>query len=188
MLNTRPVFSRLPVTGFQDNPVVDWVTDYYDSKLVSTGLELEQLHTKLKPATAPADYLDYIAALMGLSSKYYNTSWSTATKRAYLQRANFIFANKGTRKALDASLSIHGFEYTISTSADLMLPFTLPATFGDSSSNKVYIKLPIKYRRAGYEFSETSRALENYCSINTSVLTCYDKFYVGFSAVGDPLF
>ena len=51
LMELRPTFNRLPVTGYQDNPIADALTQFYDSKLVSVGLQVQNLHTLFNPLT-----------------------------------------------------------------------------------------------------------------------------------------
>lgn len=185
----RPVFNRLPARGYQDNPVADALTQFYDDKLLSVGVQVQQLHTKLDPQNTPSSYLDWLAFLVGMIHPYYSVQWSESVKRMAIANANNIFSYRGTVKGLTWAIDIHGFDYTIYSSDDLRLSFTLTATtrFGLTAST-VFILLPLKYERTGYEFAETQRAIDNYTSIVTPVRSCYDKFYLGFSTFDDPLF
>ncbi len=190
MINTRPVFSRLPQRGYQDNQIADALTDFYDSKLTEVGTKVSQLHTKLDPASAPVEYLDFIAYLLGMVSPYYVDSWTTEVRRSVLINAQKIFSNRGTFVGLDAALSPHNFEYDVFSSNDLRLPFTFDGAntrFG-SVTDSVFVRLPLKYTRAGYQFREAQRAIVNYTSIVTPTKACYDRFYIGFSEIDDPLF
>ena len=186
---TRPVFNRLPVRGYQDNIVADALTQYYDEKLVAVGTQIEQIHTNLDPNTAPSSYLDWLAFLVGMVHPYYSIKWSDATKRKAIAGANEIFSNRGTVAGLSLALDVHGFQYSVYTSDDLRLPFTFSAStkFGLTSST-AYIRLPLEYERSGYQFVEASKAVVNYTAIVTPTRVCYNAFYLGFSVFGDPLF
>lgn len=189
-MNTRPVFSRLPQRGYQDNPIADALTDFYDSKLTEVGTAVQSLHTKLDPATAPESYLDWIAYLVGMVPPYYSTSWTVPVKRSIIAAANEIFRNRGTFKGLDNAIKPHNFTYDVFSSNDLRLPFTFDGTntrFG-SVTDSVFIRLPLSYTRQGYEFREAKRAIVNYTSIVTPTKACYDRFYIGFSEIDDPIF
>ena len=186
---TRPVFNRLPIRGYQDNPIADALTQFYDAKVVAVGTQIEQLHTSLDPATAPASYLDWIAFLVGMVHPYYSLKWSDSVKRKAIAGASAIFSNRGTLKGLSLAMDIHDIQYSIYTSDDLRLPFTFTATtrFG-LISQTVYVRLPLAYQRNGSQFLEATRAVRNYTAIVTPVLATYDAFYLDFSVFGDPLF
>lgn len=184
---TRPVFNRLPVRGYQDNPVADALTRFYDEKLVAVGTQVEQLHTKLDPTSAPSIYLDWLAFLVGLVHPYYSVTWSDSVKRLAITNANEIFSNRGTAGGLALAMNIHGFEYVLAISEDLILPFTFAAStkFGRIAT---FVILPLKYERKGSQFREAELAVENYTSIITTTHVCYDAFYLGFSVCSDPIF
>lgn len=184
---TRPVFNRLPIKGYQDNPLVDWLLQAYDDKLVAVGQQVEQLHKKLDPATTDPEYLDWLAAMVGMVDPYYDPSWPVAVKRLAVAKANEIFSLRGTLAGLKLALDIHSIPYQINASSDLRLPFKLPAVFGTTNST-VFVILPLSIPRTSRPFIEAKKAISNYTSINTPVRACYDKFYVGFSQIGDPLF
>jgi hypothetical protein len=120
---------------------------------------------------------------------YYSPAWSEEVKRQSIAKANEIFSYRGTLKSLETALKIHGFEYEIYSSSDLKLPFifTADTKFG-LTSQTVYVRLPLKYSRSSYPFMEARRAVRNYTAIVTPTEVCYDRFYLGFSQFGDPLF
>jgi phage tail-like protein len=186
----RPVFDKLPVRGYQDNVTVDALLQFYEEKLVATGNAVQGLHLNLNPTTCPANYLDWLAFMVGMVPPYYSYGWKEAVKRKAIVAANDVFKYRGTEKALRMALDVHSFTYGLYTSDDLKLPFVFGNTtsrFGKKSST-AYVQLPLKYTRNGYEFRETQKALDNYSAVATPVISCYDKFYIGFSVFGDPLF
>lgn len=187
--NLRPTYSRLPVKGYQDNPIADALTQHYDTKLVSVGQQIEALHTKLDPVTAPVFYLDWLAFMVGMIDPYYSIGWSVSVKRLAIEKANSIFEYRGTLLGLKMALDIHGIIYTVYSSDDLRLPFTFTVDnrFGSVSST-VWVRLPLIYGRNSYGFLEARRAVRNYTALATPTSVCYDRFYLGFSVFGDPLF
>lgn len=187
--NLRPTFSRLPIRGYQDNPTADALTQHYDDKLVSVGTQLQSLHTKLDPFTTDVKYLDWLAFMVGMVDPYYSVRWSESVKRQAITKANFIFSNRGTFTGLNAALLIHNFSYDIYSSNDLRFSFTFNAsTIFGLVTQTVFVRLPIGYSRNSYQFIEAKRAVKNYTAIVTPTQVCYEKFYLGFSQFGDPLF
>ena len=186
---TRPVFNRLPIRGYQDNPIADALTQHYDEKLVAVGSQIEQLYTKLDPVVAPSSYLDWLAFLVGMVHPYYSVNWADSVKRLAIANANSIFSNRGTIAGLNLAMSIHGFYNSLYTSDDLRLPFTFtPATKFGIIFQTAFIRLPLRYERGGYEFTEAAKAVTNYTAIVTPTRVTYDAFYLGFSIFDDPLF
>lgn len=189
-MRQRPTFERLPVRGYQDNPVADALTQYYDEKLVAVGTQVENLYLNLNPDSCPESFLDWLAFMVGMVTPYYDVAWSISVKRKAVKSANDIFMLRGTLPGVKKALNIHNFDYTLYTSDDLKLAFVFG---GDTSkfgkrSETTRIVLPLKYNRNGYEFNEANRVSENYTSVANPVLPCYDKFYIGFSVFDDPLF
>lgn len=185
----RPVFNRLPVRGYQDNPTADAMTQFYDEKVVEVGSGIEQLYTQLDPAITPSNYLDWLAFLVGMVHPYYSVRWPDAVKRLAIANANAIFRNRGTVAGLSLALDIHGIQYSIYTSDDLRLAFTFtPTTKFGLTSQTVFVRLPLQYERNSYQFTEAAKSIANHTAIVTPVRACYVNFYLGFSVFGDPLF
>lgn len=188
MLQLRPVFNRLPVIGYQDNPIADALTSYYDERLVTVGNLAQDLHLNLNPATCPETYLDWLGFMVGMVQPYYNQGWKVPVKRLAVANANEIFKLRGTLPGINKALGIHGFEYLLFNTTDLKLPFTFGVgnVFG-RKSDSTRVLLPLKYARNGYEFKEAQNAANLYSSVVSPLTVCYDKFYIGFSFLGDPL-
>lgn len=189
-MRERPVFERLPVRNYQDNPVVDSLLSYFDEKLVSTGTQAQDLYLKLNPVTCPPEYLDWLAFMVGMIPPQYDYKWTDSVKRLAVAKANDIFMMRGTADGIKKALDIHGFEYYLYTSDDIKLPFTfngISNKFGKKNST-AYILMPIKYPRNGYEYREANRVVDNYSAMMTPLRTCYDKFYLDFSVFDDVIF
>jgi phage tail-like protein len=205
----RPVFYDLPQKGYQDNPIVDWLTLWYDERIVQSATTLESFWQNLDPMVAPESYLDYLAFLCGLSGKYWDVKWTVPVKRSLISLAHSLWSSRGTLRAIKQVLNIQlstylydseGFlvddkgdylienpEYTIWTNGALRLSFTLPATFGKDDL-KLWVRLPLKYQRSTQQFKEAQRTLRNYAPAIVKSGVCFERFYLGFSVLGDPLF
>ena len=186
-IEPRPVFHRLPIRNFQDNPLVDAVTIGYDEKLTATGLLTANLWRQLDPLITPSKYLDWLASLIGMVDPYYDIGWADVVKRRAIISAQKIFSYRGTLIGLRAALDIHGFEYSIYSGSVLTLPFMFDAKFGSFSSS-VFVRVPLKYPRFGPECREIMRAIDCYVPMTSKVQVCYDQFYLDFSVFGDPVF
>lgn len=188
MPQLRPTFSRLPMRGYQDNPLADALTSFYDEKLVAVGQQVEGFHLNLDPVTCDAKYLDYIAYLLGMVYPYYDITWAESTKRLIVASANDIFKYRGTLKGLRLAIDPHGFPYKISTATSLTLAFLftpLPKFGSDAKITYIGLNL-LASPRTGTAFKETKRAVDNYCSIIYPPVVCYEHFYIGFSVFGEP--
>lgn len=183
----NPVLNRLPEYGYQDNPVTSWLTNWSDLELLRVRNILEQWYLELSPHTCQDISLDYLSSLLGFSGVYWDTKWSSSTKRNVLAMANQLWLNRGTVKGLRMILNILVEEYHIWTRGALEIPFSLPSTFGRNDM-RVYIKLPLKYRDNGVQFYEAKRILTGYTPAVIEADVVYEQFYLGFSRLGQPLF
>jgi phage tail P2-like protein len=183
----RPVYNRLPLSGYQDNSAVDAITKPIDLKLMSVKGTLEALAEALDPVNCPVGYLDYVAYLNGFSGRYWDALWTNEVKRQLVTDARYIWANRGKAEIVSKVLTIHGITHDVWRTGSLTLPFTLTATFS-TPQMLTYIRLPLSYLRASTQWREAERTRKNFlhCGIKTRVV--YDKFYLGFSKLGDPLF
>lgn len=183
----RPTFLRLPERGYQDNVLTDALTTFADEKLVETADRLQNFYKELNPVTAKAESLDYLAAIVGMSKEYWDIQWSEVVKRQMIALAPFLWKNRGTLRSISAVLGVHGMTYRYWTDGSLRVPFPIGSKIG-SSTLRIYVRLPLTYHRHGVEFREAQRTLNNYSPAVIESAVVYDKFYVGFSRVGEPVF
>lgn len=183
----NPLLSSLPSQGYQDNPTVSFITQWYDKKLVEVANTLETFWQNLIPATCPVGYLDYLAYLCGLSGQYWDTGWTVSVKRVLIEKAHTFWASKGTIGCIKAVLDIHQIPYKIWNRGSLQVPFTLPGIFGVDDLT-LYIQLPLAYQRSSPQWKETQRTLYNYGAAVIKSQVVFDAFYVGFSVIGEPIF
>ena len=183
----RPVLNNLPQKGYQDNDVVDWLTLWTDQKLSDTADIMESFWENLIPETCPESYLDYLAFLCGLSGPYWDPKWTIAVKRLMIANAHKFWSNKGTLQTIKDILDIHSLTYSIWTNGALRVPFAIPAVFGRDDL-RMYIRLPLVYQRISPQFKEAQRTARNYAPAVVGTKVCFERFYTGFSYVGDPVF
>lgn len=183
----QPVTLRLPRDGYQNNPDVVSLLSQPDWFLTSKKEQLETLYQQLTGETAPVSWLDYLAWLLGWSDEYWDTRWSESVKRQLIVIANSVWERLGRSDVITQILDIHGIEHDLWTEVALQLPFSMPATFS-TPKGRLYIRLPIQYLRNGNEFREARRTRDNFvpCTILSGVV--YDRFYLGISQLGDPMF
>lgn len=183
----RPTTLRLPRDGYQNNPDVVALLSQPDEFLTAKKLQLETLYEQLRGETAPEEWLDYVAWLMGWSSEYWDSRWSESVKRQLIVIANSVWERLGQSGVISEILNIHSIEHDLWTEVALQLPFSMPAVFS-TPKGRLYIRLPIQYLRNGAEFREARRTRDNFvpCTILSGVV--YDRFYLGISQLGDPMF
>ena len=183
----RPIWGRLPAKGYQDSPVEDWLTAWADEELSAKLAQMESWYTQLHPDTCDPASLDYLAYLVGFSGPYWDTQWQETPKRALVRDSHWLWANRGTLKAIARVLNIHQVQHDLWLSGVLRLSFGLPGRFG-TPSPRVYLRLPKQYPRAGAAFGEAERTRRNWVPAVIRSKVTYERFYLGFSRVGDPLF
>jgi len=183
----RPVLLQLPRDGYQNNPDVAALLTYPDEFLTATKTLLETLYQKLDPLVCPVEWLDYLGWLNGWSAEYWDTLWSPTVKRALIVVSNSVWAGLGQQQILELVLGTHNIEHRIWAAKSLQLPFTLPGRL-DTPKGKLFIRLPLKYLRGSQLFKEAERTRLNFvpCTIVSKVT--YEYFYLGYSAVGEPVF
>ncbi len=87
---------------------IEWTVDNFD--------------VFLHPATAPADFLPWLANWFDLT---FDQSWDEAKRRTILAEAHQIYARRGTRWALSRILEIYtGFTPEIDDTGESLEPFT----------------------------------------------------------------
>lgn len=186
--DSRPVFDRLPVDGYQNNPVAEYLTAWPDTKLIKSKNILERFYLELDPNTAKAESLDYLAFLVGLSDEFWYSEWTEPVKRAMIAASlSVLWPLRGTMKALRTVLDIHSLDYDIWRPGALVLPFDLPGEFG-TGGPEFYIRLPLDYQRSSQQWAEAVRTLQNFGLFGARSGVVYRRFYLGFSRIGEPLF
>ena len=184
----RPVYSRLPNVGFRDNQVANWLTTWADEELVKVREVAQEFYRTLDPDLCPVGRLDYCAWFYELTGSYWDVRWSEQVKRDMIRSArSYLWLHRGTAQVVKKVLDIHGIAYSLWVPRALLVPFNLPGTFGGGAL-RWYLRLPIDYRRNGYQWKEAVRTVDNFAPVITKHKVVYRKFYLGFSVIGDPLF
>lgn len=185
--NGRPVFLNLPRDGYQNNPDVEALLTQPDEFLTSTKVLMETFYAKLNPVDCPEGWLDYLAWLNGWSDEYWDTLWKPSVKRLLIALSNTIWKGLGQKQTLELVLTTHGVINRIWASQSLQLPFVMPGKL-DTPKGVLYIRLPLKYLRNSLEFREAERTRKNFVPCVIRSQTTYEYFYVGYSALGEPMF
>lgn len=184
----RPIHSRLPVNGYQDNQVAEALTDWIDTKLTSHAAVLSAWHRNADPDLCHEDYLDWLASLVGLAGAYWDTAWSPQIKRDLIKLSHpVLWKRKGTLDCIRRVLGTHQIQHQIWQESRLQMPFAMPGRFG-TPTLRYCVQLPLKYRRSSQEWKEAARTVRNYSPAITKAQVCYEAFYLGFSKLGDPMF
>jgi hypothetical protein len=182
------ISSRLPEKGYRDNPTVIALCAFADSVTSETSSQLESFHRELAPATAKPESLDYLAYLVGFSGRFWDTAWAPEVKRSLISLAHgYIWPNRGSLKVIKRLLEILAVPADLWQAGRLILSFKMPGTFG-TGALRFYVRLPISIRKSDRAWREGERILENYAPAFTKHAVVYERFYLGFSQIGDPMF
>lgn len=183
----QPVLGQLPEKGYQDNPVCYALTSYVDETLSGWADLLQNLHTRLDPAQAPVELLDYIAYLFGLSGEpYWDAQWSGDVKRSILLQQQYLRKYKGTLRVIRAVLDIHSITYQLYVDGQLTMPFTFPGVMG-TGLMRFFVLMPQNTARASSVWREAVRTLTAYCPAVTQSMVAYRGFTLNISRLGEPM-
>lgn len=185
--SSRPIYDRLPRQGYGDNTPSDWVTAWADEELSKVADRAQEFYKQVDPVTADSKSLDFLAWLVGMSGEYWDTTWTDPVKRQMISLAYSLWKIRGTEASIRAVLEIHGMDHDIWQKSDLRLSFKFPGVFGKPDLRFI-VRLPLKYHRAGKEFTEAQRTIRNFAPAVIEAKVAYKGFYLSFSRLGDPLF
>jgi phage tail-like protein len=206
----RPVYSRLPSRGYQDNPTVDHLTSWVDGELTAAAGALQAFWVNLDPFTAPEEYLDFLGSLCGMSGAYWDLKWDQIVKRQMISQSHKLWSSKGTLAAIRAVLDIHfstylydeldrpltafnayltsgEVKYSIWLQGALTISFDISQVFGRDDL-RLYVLVPLEFSRKSRQFKEAERTLRNYAPAVIQSKVTYERFYLGFSQLSEPLF
>lgn len=113
VVSQRPIFSRLPQV-YQDNPIADWLTDFWDELLVGVKAKYDDLPRQLNPLTCDREYLDFLAPILGWTEEVWDKDWTVDSKRRLLANSyTLIWPEKGSQKVLTFILTALNVEHVI---------------------------------------------------------------------------
>lgn len=113
-----------------DNNFMSRYLAIFESVLLPLEWTADGFDLFLTPATAPADFLPWLASWFELT---FDQTWSEEKRRELLKKAYFLFSRRGTKSALSTILQIYtGHEPTIDDESKKLAPHTfevsLPVT------------------------------------------------------------
>lgn len=184
---SQPLYHRLPEVGYKDNPVASWLTQWVDHEWMLAKTTMEQWYRELDPSTCKETSLDYLAALLGFSDGYWDSSWSASQKRAVLGQTRVLWQYRGSKLAITTIIQALDIRASLWYRDRLVLSFDLPAIFGKNNLI-VNLTVPLEVRRNSREWLEVDRVRKLYLPAITASKTTYNKFYFGFSQIGEPLY
>jgi hypothetical protein len=183
----RPIFNRLPEWGYQDNQAVDALTQWADMRLVEKRDILEQFWRTFVPALCPVERLEYAAYVVGFSGDLWRSSWSEPTKRAVLTVANDLLKARGSLQALQQIIAVLENPAKLWSGSALSLSFPMPGRFG-SNAARVYLRMGRLVARESEEWRNAEYVVQQWVAAPVRSRVCYERFYLGLSVLGDPMF
>lgn len=189
----RPIYGRLPEESqqYQGNDAADWLTLPWDELLTnSRGLAQNFYATHLNPATADAANLDWLAQLSGYTGAYWDTEWPVSVKRTLIAQAfSRVWPEKGSRALLEWIIALFGLEMRVYILGDFLAGFSAAGdTLGSDSGFEYFLRVRLIYRRQGPQWALLERLNRLYSPVYVTSLVCYEQFYAGYSAAGEPVF
>lgn len=182
-----PVMMRLPYKGYRDNEVARALVTPMDYHLTRIKGLLEGFWARLDPEICLEADMEYVGFLLGYSERFWDNTWTVQVKRQFLTRAVELWRLRGTLMGIREVLAIHGIQSDVWTDGTLLLPFTMPGTMGTPRA-RVFVRLPLLYLRHSPQWLEAERSRQNWLPAAIDTKVCYNKFYIGFSVLGEPMF
>lgn len=187
----RPIYNSLPAVyeAYHGNEVVDDITKYWDEKLIKLKADIDDLPRQLNPLTCDKEYLPLLSYITGFTGSYTILDYPEDVQRKMISRAyDFIWKYKGSEEVLGYILTLLEVPHRIWYGAFLVLGYTrLPHPFSTKSLN-AYVLISIGVRRNGVEWNNVRRNVDLYTAAFSEIKIAYDAFYLGYSALGEPLF
>lgn len=187
----RPIYHRLPQESeaYQGNALVDALTKPYDNLLMAwKGLIDNFERDFLDPGTCRSDALDWLAQLCGFTGEYWDPTWAEPVKRELIRRSHsFIWQHKGSQMLLEWLLELFSIEAQVYMLGQFILGTNV---LGDTLGGELlryWVLLPLKYRRSSEDWALAERLNRLYMPVFADSAVVYDRFYLGFSVLGDPL-
>ena len=152
----RPIYDRMPkLLGAYSGEASDQFTRYWDSLLIEGKNAVLSLPTLFDPLNCPAEWLDYLAPLVGLIDPYWSAGWPVSTKRKLIAGSLLIlWAKKGTVECLDYVLDAFDILHRVQIPGDFIIsgpyaePIIIGSKIGDNLGAPVWeyhILLPTEY-------------------------------------------
>jgi phage tail-like protein len=156
-INSQRLIHYLP--GIYQTAFMERFLGIFESILIPIEWNVDNFDLFLDPRTAPAGFLPWLAAWYGI---LFQPQWDDAQRRAFLKRAHFLFARRGTRLAL----------------AELLQIFTgQPVEIDDTSQNlpaaTFRVRLPL--RKEQVDLEQLSALIDAHKPAHTSYFLEFSK-------------
>jgi phage tail P2-like protein len=200
----RPIYLRLPNESgaYQGNEIVDAITTPWDEQLVDIKNTLLNFNNDfINPDTARVDALDWLAQLSGFTGEYWDTNWTAAIKRELIKNSHTkIWSHKGTVMLLQYLLDLFGLDAVVYAENVWFIGITAIGSPVGGRTLYYAIKLFIPGAENRQFYTRNSKEWKFIERLNRLYMPCwcgsiptngnfihYEKFIIGVSAVGDPI-
>lgn len=189
----KPILGRLPIESqqYQGNEVVEWLVDPWDRLLVAARDQGVNLYRDyFDPATCKAEAIDWLAQIAGFTGQYWDASWPLDVKRTLIAEAYLrIWPTKGSRDLLDWLIALFELQAQVYLLGDFLAGISVAGDpIGSGEGFQYWIRVPLAYLRTGASWKLVEKLNDLYGPVYCESQVCYDQFYAGFSAAGDPVF
>jgi phage tail P2-like protein len=195
----RPIYHRLPIAEGKYqvapddpelDPVADWLTVGVDENLMAVKGAIASFYADyLDPQTAKSQNLDWLAQLVGFTGEYWETNWAEAIKRQLIADSlTFIWENKGTRAILEYLLLTFAIVGRIYMLGEFLAARNRAGEALGGELLEYFILVPLRYLRASVEWRLAVKFNRLYGPVFVKSMVCYEQFFAGFSAAGEPVF
>lgn len=191
----RPLYNpnSLPsdAEAYYGNQVVDWLSQYWDSFLVSQKAEfIDNLaQNYLNPQTCKPEALDWLATnILGFYGEW-NPTWKESAKRKLLVNAlSFIWPKKGTLSVLQFVLDTLETTAVVFIEGEFIFGENMTGDRFGGSLLQYWILLDLPILRSSREWREAENANRLFGPVWCESQTSYRHFYFGFSHFGEYMF
>jgi hypothetical protein len=210
-----PILSRLPAMyeayreggnlSEVEGEVSRWVTGFFDEYSCFLKSELDYFYDRyLNPKTCKSESLDWLAEILGFIPGAFSSRWSDKQKRQILDASHtLLFPRIGSADTLNFLLRVLDVP-TYRGCHDTGDRFYRHQYFkvgenriGDRLGRNpfvVYLRIPlesispVRPKRTSIEWENAETIATHYSLAQIDTIVSYDYFYVGISAVGEPIF
>ena len=200
----RPIYLRLPDESgaYQGNEIVDAITTPWDEQIVDIKNTLLNFNNDfINPETARVDTLDWLAQLSGFTGEYWDKNWDISIKRELIKNSHTkIWSYKGTVILLQYLLDLFGLDAEVYVENVCFVGITAIGSSVGGRNLYYAIKLFVPGEENRQFYTRNSKEWKLIERLNRLYMPCwcgsipkngsfihYEKFIVGVSAVGDPI-
>lgn len=197
----RPIFNRLPSAYRDDNDganASNYLTAFWDELAVEIRTKVSGFYdTYLDPASAPEDWLDWIAQLCGYTEEFWSPAWDARIKRQLIADSyKRIWVERGTQAGIDywfdtfeldtynpvdPSKTVYLIDYF--KAGETSAPYTV-----GGEAYRWYLRLNESEKRGNPTWKQAAQIAGINSPVWSETSLGFRYFLAGRSAVGDAIF